>query len=66
MQARRGELMDALDGDGLVGIGRQLLDAAAGGLRELGVDRVWLVTTNENLEALALYQRAGYRLTALH
>ena len=47
------------------GVGRGLLDAAADALRELGVDRVWLVTTNENLAALALYQKAGYRLSAL-
>jgi len=36
-----------------------LLDAAA------GCDRVWLVTTNDNLEALRFYQRRGFRLTAL-
>jgi ribosomal protein S18 acetylase RimI-like enzyme len=102
MQARRGELMDALEGAALVavdrgepaglltwfvaadgataevralivevafrgrGIGRGLLDAAAQALRAQGVRRVWLTTTNENLAALALYQKAGYRLTALH
>jgi ribosomal protein S18 acetylase RimI-like enzyme len=47
------------------GIGRALLDAAATALRQHPVDRVWLVTTNDNLEALALYQRAGYRLAEL-
>jgi ribosomal protein S18 acetylase RimI-like enzyme len=102
MQARRGELMDALEGAALVavdrgasaglltwfvaadgataevralivevayrgrGVGRLLLDAAAQALRAQGVRRVWLTTTNENLAALALYQKAGYRLTALH
>jgi ribosomal protein S18 acetylase RimI-like enzyme len=48
------------------GVGRLLLDAAAQALRAQGVRRVWLTTTNENLAALALYQKAGYRLTALH
>jgi len=47
------------------GIGRALVDAAIGVLRTAGVDRAWVVTTNENLAALALYQKAGFRLTAL-
>jgi ribosomal protein S18 acetylase RimI-like enzyme len=47
------------------GVGRALLDAAAGALREAGVQRAWLVTTNDNLAALALYQKAGWRLVAL-
>jgi ribosomal protein S18 acetylase RimI-like enzyme len=48
------------------GVGRALLDAAAHELRGVGVSLAWLVTTNDNLAALALYQKAGYRLTALH
>ena len=47
------------------GVGSALLEAAAQALRLLGVERVWLVTTNENLAALALYQKAGYRLSAV-
>jgi len=47
------------------GVGRALLAAADEALRGLTVDRAWLVTTNENLAALALYQKAGYRLSAL-
>lgn len=101
MQARGGELMDALEGDRLValadgdpvglvtwlvdarsgeaeiralavtvaargsGIGRALLAAAQLRLREAGVRRGWVVTTNDNLAALALYQKAGYRLAEL-
>ena len=30
-----------------------------------GVRTAWLVTTNDNLAALALYQRVGWRLTGL-
>jgi ribosomal protein S18 acetylase RimI-like enzyme len=30
------------------------------------VDQVWLVTTNDNLEALRLYQRHAFRLAELH
>ena len=47
------------------GTGRALIDAAADALREAGVRRAWLVTTNDNLAALALYQKAGWRLSAL-
>ena len=47
------------------GIGRALLDAAVAALAAEGASRVWLVTTNDNLVALRLYQQAGFRLTAL-
>lgn len=47
------------------GIGRALLASAEERLRAAGVGRVWLVTTNDNLTALALYQKAGWRLAAL-
>jgi ribosomal protein S18 acetylase RimI-like enzyme len=47
------------------GVGRLLMDGAAAALRESGVRRSWLVTTNDNLAALALYQKAGWRLAAL-
>jgi ribosomal protein S18 acetylase RimI-like enzyme len=90
MQARRGELVDMLEGQGLVsirdgapvglvlwlihsptataevrvlvvagaarglGVGRALIERAAATLRDAGVRRAWLVTTNDNLAALAL------------
>lgn len=47
------------------GVGRALLDAAVTELKAAGVQRVWLVTTNDNLVALRLYQQAGFRLSAL-
>ena len=47
------------------GVGRALLAAAETALRAAGIQRAWLVTTNDNLAALALYQKAGWRLTAL-
>ena len=40
---------------------RRVLDEAA----EARAARVWLVTTNDNLGALAFYQRLGFRLVAL-
>ena len=45
------------------GIGRALLDALR---QEVGdCERIWLVTTNDNLDALRFYQRRGFRLSAL-
>lgn len=45
------------------GIGSALLDALR---REVvGCERMWLVTTNDNLEALRFYQRRGFVLSAL-
>jgi ribosomal protein S18 acetylase RimI-like enzyme len=48
-----------------LGVGRALIDAAVDTLRATSVARAWLVTTNDNLVALRLYQRAGWRLAAL-
>jgi ribosomal protein S18 acetylase RimI-like enzyme len=47
------------------GVATALLAAAEDALRAAGVAGAWLVTTNDNLAALALYQRAGWRLVAL-
>jgi GNAT superfamily N-acetyltransferase len=105
-QARRGELVDALEGVGLVeeldgrpiglvmwvvadstafrggeaeirvlvvapdsrwrGAGSVLLGWARRALVRSGVKRAWLVTTNDNLDALGFYQRRGWRLAELH
>jgi ribosomal protein S18 acetylase RimI-like enzyme len=97
MQARRGELVDVLDAEGLVaeldgrpvglltfrpddpaaielaalavarsgqGIGSALVTALLDEARRRGLRRIWLVTTNDNLDALRLYQRRGFRLAA--
>jgi hypothetical protein len=32
----------------------------------LGLDRLWLVTTNDNVDALGFYQRRGFVLATLH
>jgi GNAT superfamily N-acetyltransferase len=48
------------------GAGSALLHAAADGARRAGLRRIWLVTTNENTDALRFYQRRGYDLCALH
>lgn len=46
------------------GAGRALLDAARDAAAAAGCRRLWLVTTNDNLRALAFYQRWGLDLCA--
>lgn len=48
------------------GAGTALMDAAADAALELGLDRVWLVTTNDNLDGLRFYQRLGMRIIGVN
>lgn len=48
------------------GRGARLLEAAEQELVQRGVDRVMLVTTNDNERALRFYLRQGYRLVRVH
>ncbi len=49
-----------------VGIGTALLDAVTS-QAELGrCVRLWLITTNDNTNALHFYQRRGFRIAAIH
>ncbi len=48
------------------GIGSAMLVRAEEWAAEHGCDRMWLVTTNDNLRALYFYQRQGYRIMAVH
>ena len=47
------------------GTGTALLDAVVERAREAGARRLWLVTTNDNVDALRFYQRRGMRLVRL-
>jgi GNAT superfamily N-acetyltransferase len=47
------------------GIGTALLDAATETARQRGADRLWLITTNDNLRALRFYQRRGLRIVGV-
>ncbi|MBQ1042247.1 MULTISPECIES: GNAT family N-acetyltransferase [unclassified Micromonospora] len=47
------------------GAGSALLAAAEKAATEAGADRIWLVTTNDNLGALRFYQRRGLRIVAV-
>jgi ribosomal protein S18 acetylase RimI-like enzyme len=71
-----GVLAYTVDGDGLeivsieaaepgTGAGTALLRASYELAAARGLARVWLVTTNDNLDALRFYQRRGMRLVAV-
>jgi GNAT superfamily N-acetyltransferase len=47
------------------GVGSALLDAVVAEAKAAGVRRIWLVTTNDNLRALAFYQRRGLRIESV-
>ena len=48
------------------GVGRALLDAVRNVAIEARCARLWLITTNDNLRALELYQRWGMEIVAFH
>ncbi|MEV4817787.1 GNAT family N-acetyltransferase [Micromonospora tulbaghiae] len=71
-----GALVYRVDTDGLevvslaastpgTGVGSALLAAAEEVAAAAGADRLWLVTTNDNLGALRFYQRRGLRIVAV-
>ncbi len=47
------------------GVGTRMLDAVVEMARRAGAQRLWLVTSNDNLDALRFYQRRGWQLAAL-
>ncbi|HTL84580.1 MAG TPA: GNAT family N-acetyltransferase [Acidimicrobiia bacterium] len=49
-----------------VGAGTVLLDAVVDHARNVGWKRLWLVTTNDNTDAIRLYQRAGWAWVGFH
>ena len=48
------------------GAGTALIQAAERVARDRGCRRLWLLTTNDNVDALRFYQRRGFRLAELH
>jgi len=48
------------------GVGSALVDAVEAWAKETGLKRLWLVTTNDNLEALKFWQKRGYELVTIH
>ena len=63
-----GEACEVVTIDALVegaGIGTRLLRAVEDAARAEGCGRLQLITTNNNLDALAFYQKRGFRLVGL-
>jgi GNAT superfamily N-acetyltransferase len=48
------------------GAGTALIEAVERLAADAGCARLWLITTNDNVDALRFYQRRGFRLAALH
>lgn len=48
------------------GAGSALIRAVESIARQHGCRRLWLITTNDNIDALRFYQRRGFELCALH
>jgi ribosomal protein S18 acetylase RimI-like enzyme len=49
-----------------MGVGSNLIAAVEHSARQVGCSRLWLITTNDNLNALGFYQKRGFRLVAVH
>jgi GNAT superfamily N-acetyltransferase len=47
------------------GTGSAILAEVEGAARRAGCTRLWVVTTNDNVDALRFYQRRGFRLARL-
>ena len=56
--------LDSLDE--AMGVGSALVGAVEEWAREAGIKRLWLVTTNDNLDALKFWQKRGYELVSVH
>jgi GNAT superfamily N-acetyltransferase len=48
------------------GAGTALIEAAGQLARRQGCARLWVITTNDNVDALRFYQRRGFCLVAVH
>jgi GNAT superfamily N-acetyltransferase len=48
------------------GVGTALMAAAVEEARRLGCTRVWLITTNDNLNALRFYQKRGFEIVCVY
>ena len=48
------------------GVATELLQAVEKAVLKSGCNRLWVITTNDNLDALRFYQRRGFRITNVH
>lgn len=48
------------------GIGTALVETFRVAMKEAGIKRIWLITTNDNLAALKFWQKRGFHLVMIH
>lgn len=48
------------------GLGTRLMRAVEQDVAARGANRLWLITTNDNIDAIRFYQRRGFRLAGIH
>jgi GNAT superfamily N-acetyltransferase len=48
------------------GIGTKLIETVEAEAKKEGCIRIWMITTNDNLEALSFYIKRGYRLVKVY
>lgn len=65
VEGREYEISSLYTAMSLQGIGSALIEAVVDAARTGGCDRLWLVTTNDNVDALRFYQRRSFRLVEL-
>jgi N-acetylglutamate synthase-like GNAT family acetyltransferase len=66
MEGQSCELVSLVASPRGAGAGTRLLEALIDHLRSTDCQRLWLVTTNDNTDALRFYQKRGFTLAALH
>jgi GNAT superfamily N-acetyltransferase len=49
-----------------IGVGSNLISKVEETVKQLGRNRIWIITTNDNVDALRFFQRCGYRIIAIH
>jgi len=49
-----------------IGIGTTLLNSVVDFAKQNTIKRLWLITTNDNLNALKFYQKRNWTITAIH
>ena len=60
------EILTLHAGEQWHGAGTALIEAAGQLARRQGCTRLWLITTNDNVDALRFYQRRGFCLVRVH
>ena len=63
---RQCEILTLHVGEQWHGAGTALIEAAGQLARRQGCSRLWVITTNDNVDALRFYQRRGFCLVRVH